>query len=111
MSRRMPARAAGRLPVPALPALAAVLPEVVHEAGKAVQQRIERDHQHLKGRIRGMRGFKTLAVTRVTCRAHAFLRNLRAGFYDLAGPTAAADFRSGPPVACAWDALTAALLA
>src|SRR4051794_36476052 len=26
-------------------------------AGKLVQQRIERDHQHLKGRTRSMRGF------------------------------------------------------
>jgi transposase, IS6 family len=30
------------------PALAEVLPEVEHLTGKAVQQRIERDHQHLK---------------------------------------------------------------
>src|SRR3954451_23953930 len=32
------------------PALAQVLPEVEHLTGKAVQQRIERDHQHSKGR-------------------------------------------------------------
>ncbi len=93
------------------PALAAVLPEALHETGKAIQQRIERDHQHLKGRNRGMRGCKTLAGARVLCRAHAFLRNLRAGFYDLAGATAGSDFRQGPPVACAWDGLTEALLA
>jgi transposase-like protein len=53
------------------PALATALPPVLHETGKRVQQRIERDHQHLKGRIRGMRGFKTLAGARVLCRAHA----------------------------------------
>ncbi len=46
------------------PALAAVLPEVPHETGKLIQQRIERDHQYLKGRVRGMRGFKTLAGAR-----------------------------------------------
>jgi len=52
------------------PALVAVLPGVLHETGKMLQQRLERDHQHLKGRIGGMRGFKTLAGARVLCRAH-----------------------------------------
>jgi IS6 family transposase len=93
------------------PALAVALPPVAHEVGKAVQQRIERDHQHLKGRVRGMRGFKTLAGARVLCRAHAFLCNLRGGFYDLEEPNAVARLRHGPRVACAWDALTATLLA
>jgi len=64
-------------------ALAAALPPVAHETGKAVQQRIERDHQHLKGRLRPTRGFKTLAGARVLCRGHAFLRNLRGGLHDL----------------------------
>jgi len=53
------------------PALAAVLPKAAHETGKRVQQRIERDHQHLKGRLRGMRGFKTLVGARLVCQAHA----------------------------------------
>src|SRR3954447_7925523 len=68
------------------PALEAALPPVAHETGKAAQQRIERDHQHLKGRLRPTRGFKTLAGARVLCRGHAFLRNLRDGFYDLGRP-------------------------
>jgi transposase, IS6 family len=34
------------------PALAEVLPEIEHTAGKAEQQRVERDHQHLKGRLK-----------------------------------------------------------
>jgi IS6 family transposase len=38
------------------PALAAVLPAVLQETGKAPQQRIARVHQHRKGRVRGMRG-------------------------------------------------------
>lgn len=65
------------------PALAAVLPGTLHETGKQVQQRIECDHQHLKGRLRPTRGFETLLGARVLCRAHAFLRNPRAGFSDL----------------------------
>jgi IS6 family transposase len=65
------------------PALAAGLPEALHETGKMLQQRIERDHQHLKGRLGPTRGFKTLSGARVLCAGHALLRNLRGGFYDL----------------------------
>ena len=79
------------------PALAAVLPGVLHETGKLLQQRIARDHQHLKGRVRGMRGFKTLAGARVLCRAHAFLHNLRGGCYDLGAAFAAMPLRVVPP--------------
>ena len=93
------------------PALAAVLPGTEHETGKRVQPRIERDHQHLKGRLRPMGGFKTLGGARGFCRAHVFLRNLRGGFYDLASSAAVAEHRRGTAVLCAWDALTAALLA
>ena len=81
------------------PALAVVLPPVRHETGKRVQQRIERDHQHRKGRIRGVRGFKTLAGARMHCRPHAFLRNLRDGFYDLGHLVDATVFVPQPPVA------------
>ena len=57
---------------------AAALPPIAHATGKAVQQRIARDHQHLQGRPRPLRGFKTLAGARVLCRGHALRRNLRA---------------------------------
>jgi len=80
------------------PALAAVLPGVLHETGKHVQQRIERDHQHLKGRLRPMRGFKTLAGARVVCRAHAFLRNLQGQFHDLGRPDDMATPSPLPPM-------------
>ena len=92
------------------PALATVLPGVQHETGKMLQQRIERDHQHLKGRVRGMRGFKTLAGARVLCRAHAFLRNLRSGGYDRDAPLAPSSLLGVPAMVAAWDALTADLL-
>ncbi len=91
------------------PALAAALPPVAHETGKAVQQRIERDHQHLKGRLRPTRGFKTLAGARVLCRGHASLRNLRGGLHDLGGLVDAAVLAPPPPVMQAWAALTGAL--
>jgi IS6 family transposase len=92
------------------PALAAVLPGVLHETGKQIQQRIERDHQHRKGRLRPLRGFKTLAGARVLCRAHAFLRNLRGGFYDLGQLVASATVPTLPLAVQAWAALTGALL-
>jgi transposase-like protein len=92
-------------------ALTAVLPGVAHETGKRVQQRIERDHQHLKGHVRGMRGFKTLAGARVLCRAHAFVRNLCGGFYDLSRALRAATAPLLPAVVHAWEALTVELLA
>ncbi len=40
------------------PALRAVVPEAEHVTGKMEQQGIARDHQHLKGRTRCMRGFQ-----------------------------------------------------
>src|SRR4051794_16786839 len=92
------------------PALAAVLPPVAHETGKRSQQRIERDHQHLKGRLHPMRGFKTLAGARMLCRAHAFLRNLRGHCYDLGQPADPASLAPMSPLVRAWDALTAELL-
>ena len=92
------------------PALTTALPGTLHEAGKAVQQRIERDHQHLKGRLRPTRGFKTLTGARVLCRGHAFLRNLRGGFYDLEQLVATEAIAPQPPVVQAWAALTATLL-
>jgi len=63
------------------PAFAMVLPEVEHITGKMEQQQIERDHQHLKGRIRSMRGFQTVSCAQIVCRGHSFMRNLGNGFY------------------------------
>jgi len=92
------------------PALAVVLPGVLHETGKALQQRIERDHRYLQGRLRPTRGCKTLAGARVRCRGQAFRRNLRGGDYDLRCPVDAVAPSPRPPVVRAWDALTGTLL-
>jgi transposase-like protein len=93
------------------PALAAVLPEVTHIRGKLVQQRIERDHQHLKGWTRSMRGFQTLPCAQVVCAGHGFMRNLRGGFYDLGVPGGKVHLPQSPRLVHAWDALTLALAA
>jgi transposase-like protein len=91
------------------PALAAVLPEVMHIRGKMEQQRIERDHHHLKGRTRSMRGFQTLPCAQVVCQGHAFMRNLRNGFYDLGVPVGRMRSPHGSRLVRAWDELTLAV--
>jgi len=93
------------------PALAVVLPEVVHIRGKLVQQRIERDHQHLKGRTRAMRGFQTLPCAQVVCQGHGFMRNLRSGFYDLGGAGGDPGLPQTPRLVRAWDEITLVLTA
>jgi transposase, IS6 family len=92
------------------PALAAVLPKVEHMAGKAVQQRIERDHQHLKGRLKVFRGCKTAGGAQRFCQAHGFVRNLRLGFYRLGAIPQEASDEIRPQWVRAWEALTAQLL-
>jgi len=92
------------------PALAQVLPEVDHITGKAEQQRIERDHQHLKGRLKVFRGCKTKSGAQRFCQAHGFVRNLCQGFYRLG--TAPRDHKDAkrPLLVRAWESLTAQLL-
>ena len=92
------------------PALAAVLPAALRETGKAPRRRIERDHQHLKGRVRGMRGFKTMFGAGVFCRAHAFLRNVRSGYSELGRMLGASPQLTVPPTLSGWETLTADLL-
>jgi len=93
------------------PAFAAVLPEAEHITGKMEQQRIERDHQHLKGRTRCMRGFQTLPCAQVVCEGHGFMRNLRDGFYDRAAPVGDPRMPQAPRLVRAWDELTLVLAA
>ena len=86
------------------PALRAVLPLAEHRTSKFLNNRLERDHQHLKGRVRPMRRFKRAATASTFCRGHALVRNLRQGFSPL---TAAV-----PPrlrLATAWPLLAASL--
>jgi transposase-like protein len=92
------------------PALVRVLPEVEHVTGTLVQQRIERDHQHLKGRTRPMRGFQTDRGARIVCRGHGCLRNLRAGFYELGGEVADVAHRQAARLTQAWTELIRMLL-
>ncbi len=85
-------------------ALRVVLPEAEHRSSKYLNNRLERDHQYLKGRVRPMRGFKRCGGASNFCRGHALIRNLRQGFSSLSA-TIAAPLR----LAAAWSALTATL--
>jgi len=44
---------------------------------------VEADHGRLKARLRPMRGLKQLRSTRVISAGHAFVQNLRRGYYEL----------------------------
>jgi hypothetical protein len=44
---------------------------------------IETDHGRLKARLQPMRGLKRYRTDRVIVAGHAFVQNLRRGFYDL----------------------------
>ncbi len=79
-------------------ALRAVLPTVEHRSSKYLNNRLERDHQHLKGRVRPMRRFKTVASAANFCRGHMLIRNLARGFGAL---SAHATPRLGLPTAWA----------
>ncbi len=85
-------------------ALQAVVSAVDHRSSKYLNNRLERDHQHLKGRVRPMRRFTVVERARIFCRGHAVIRNLQQGFSRLTQgvPT-------GLRVAVAWAALAATL--
>jgi transposase-like protein len=94
-----------------LPALAEVLPEAEHVTGKREQQRLERDHQHMKGRLRPMRNFKTELTAQVICAGHGFVRNLAGGFYRLGLLVGDRAVPQPPLMLRTWDELTELLLA
>jgi transposase-like protein len=85
-------------------AVRAECPGAKHLTRRYLNNRLERDHQHLKGRIRPMRGFKSWRAAWTFCRAHDLVRNLRAGHSSLAvGSTPRERLQAG------WAALAASL--
>jgi transposase, IS6 family len=65
------------------PALRALLPAAEHRCSKYLNNGLERDHGHLKQRLRPMRCFKQCASADSLTRGHALVRNLRNGFSSL----------------------------
>jgi len=60
-----------------------LLPGAFHDAEVYANNPLETDHGRLKARLRPMRGLKTDRTARVIVAGHAFVQNLRRGFYDL----------------------------
>jgi transposase-like protein len=60
-----------------------VLPAVQHVVEQYANNPIEADHSRLKARLRPMHGLKQLRSARVVSAGHAFVQNLRRGYYEL----------------------------
>jgi transposase-like protein len=65
------------------PALRVVVPNAEHRRSRYLNNGVERDHGHLKQRLRPMRGFKCARSADIIVRGHALIRNLRNGFSTL----------------------------
>jgi transposase-like protein len=61
-----------------------LLPAAFHDTEVHANNPLETDHGRLKARLRPMRGLKRDRTARVIVAGHAFVQNLRRGFYDLA---------------------------
>jgi transposase-like protein len=78
-----------------------LLPAAFHRTEVHANNPIETDHGRLKARLRPMRGLKRDRTARVIVAGHAFVQNLRRGFYDLG-----TDAPSGSRLADAFAELT-----
>jgi len=90
---------------PAYPAvLEELLPAAWHRTDRYANNRVECDHGRLKARLRPMRGLKQDRSARVIIAGHAFVQNVRRGYYELA-----ADIPANRRVAVALDELAMAM--
>jgi len=60
-----------------------LFPAAFHDTEVHANNPLETDHGRLKARLRPMRGLKRDRTARVIVAGHAFVQNLRRGFYDL----------------------------
>jgi transposase-like protein len=81
-----------------------LLPAAWHRTEQYGNNRVEADHGRLKARLRPMRGLKQDRNARVVIAGHAFLQNVRRGYYELA-----ADIPANRRVAVALDELAMAI--
>ena len=61
-----------------------LIPAALHITEQYANNRVEADHGRLKSRLRPMRGLKTLRSARTLAVGHAFIQNLRRGYYEIA---------------------------
>jgi transposase-like protein len=59
-------------------------PAAWHRTDQYANNRIEGDHGRLKARVRPMRGLKQDRSARIVIAGHAFVQNVRRGYYELA---------------------------
>ena len=64
-------------------ALGELLPAVFHHTEAHANDPLQTDHGRIRARLRPMRGLKRDRTARVIVAGHAFVQNLRRGFYDL----------------------------
>jgi transposase-like protein len=70
---------------PVFPAvLEELLPAAWHRTDRYANNQIEADHGRLKARLRPMRGLKQDRSARIVIAGHAFMQNVRRGYYELA---------------------------
>ncbi len=81
-----------------------LLPASFHDTEAHANNPIETDHGRLKARLRPMRGLQRDRTATVIVAGHAFIQNLRRGFYDLG-----TDGRSATRVADAFSELALAI--
>ena len=60
-----------------------LVPAACHVTEQYGNNSIEADHGRLKSRLRPMRGLKQLRCARVITSGHAFIQNIRRGYYEL----------------------------
>jgi IS6 family transposase len=65
------------------PVLEGLLPAAFHDTEVHANNSLEADRARLKARLRPTRGLKRDHAARGDRRGHAFVQNLRGGFYDL----------------------------
>jgi transposase-like protein len=81
-----------------------LLPAALHNTEVHANNRLETDHGRLKARLRPMQGLKRDRTARVVVAGHAFVQNLRRGFYDLG-----TDERPGSRLASAFSELASVI--
>jgi IS6 family transposase len=59
-----------------------LLPSACHIVEQYANNPVEADHGRLKSGLRPMRGLKRLRSARVISAGHAFVQNLRRGYYE-----------------------------
>jgi IS6 family transposase len=71
------------LAAPLLRVVDELFPDAVHDTEQYVNNRIENDHGRFKARLRPMSGLRTDRTASIVIRGHAFMQNLRRGYYEL----------------------------